>query len=578
MRKNIKVFVSSIVFLYGLAMFDFSNAAWTDNPVPVNGNATDPNEHHNSGHKRIARINNVTFVLTPDGSSEEAIWKSSNNGRSWERFGVSSSSAYSGSLISGANETIYHFYREGRIIYMRKFRYNETVFPSRETVYSAPAEGTHGAYNMLTAIVDGNGNLYVATHWDTGGGQDSLFIFRSSDEGETWQGPYTIASGDGDHSYGFVSLEVNIDNIIVAAYSEWGSESSYFAKSDDPGQIWKTQDVTTGEPGVIYNPHILPVGSNNIFIFAQRDGSASRGLVFKRSTNLGASWGAWTLIDPTCGYADPGAGLGSDTSTIYVAFRSSNGTGVTSGTCGDQSRSRLAVSRNLGQSWSFPDDNYDAARTGTRNNVRYQTWFNYGGPLEWIWMQYADSSGASRPIYYDVNLDESIDGGDISGQTAGPRCVSQKLKTASALCAALTNCWVKEIKEIIKDKYPVEEFTDKAILKFKTSWGKAQSKAVNKGINCDAGSEEEIGSTIDVAFEDIYEQIYGYTILENEDITKLKDYINLGGDLLKAAGKRCSSLLKADSAYVKDKSADRDTRLGTAKTMRTRHSLIALLR
>ncbi len=132
--------------------------------------------------------------------------------------------------------------------------------------------------------------------------------------------------------------------------------------------------------------------------------NAHKGLVYNYTSDQGTTWNGWTLIDTTCGYADPSPGLGSDGRTIYVAYRSSNGTGVTSGTCGNQSRARLTMSTDLGQTWQFVDNYYRAERTGTRYQIRYQTWWNYGGPLEWIWMQYEDG-GTNRPIYYDINME-----------------------------------------------------------------------------------------------------------------------------------------------------------------------------
>jgi hypothetical protein len=49
---------------------------------------------------------------------------------------------------------------------------------------------------------------------------------------------------------------------------------------------------------------------------------------------------------------------------------------------------------------------YDEAtyRTGSRNALRYQTWYNYGGILEWTWMQFIDSDSTdtgNKPIYYN---------------------------------------------------------------------------------------------------------------------------------------------------------------------------------
>jgi len=35
--------------------------------------------------------------------------------------------------------------------------------------------------------------------------------------------------------------------------------------------------------------------------------------------------------------------------------------------------------------------------------VRYQTWHNYGGPLEWTWLEEAGDGTGIYPTMYDVN-------------------------------------------------------------------------------------------------------------------------------------------------------------------------------
>ena len=65
------------------------------------------------------------------------------------------------------------------------------------------------------------------------------------------------------------------------------------------------------------------------------------------------------------------------------------------------------MSPDLGGTWNFLNEYYTAERTGTRSQVRYQTWWSYGGPLEWIWMQY-EGGGTNRPIYYDINTQVQI--------------------------------------------------------------------------------------------------------------------------------------------------------------------------
>jgi len=396
-----------------LSVFSFPvYAGWSNHsPVPINSTANpgEVNPHYNSGGRRIVRINGTTIVICPHGTGERT-YRSTNNGATWSE--IDTDDIYSGCLITGPNEMVYHFYRSGDHIYMVKFKYNETP-PAPISICTHPdlSETDTGVYRAVNAIVDSNGFLYVATHW---GDPDRLYVVRSSDNGTTWVGPYEISSGQG--SWYYPHLEITAADLLVCTYHKWQSGELWFAKSNDMGQTWARVLISNEET---QNPSILTVGTETIFVFAQSGVSAHKGLVYNKSINQGDTWSGWSLIDPTCGYADPSPGLGNDGQTIYVAYRSSNGTGVTTGTCGDQSRSRLAMSPDLGQTWQFVDNYYKAERTGTRSQIRYQTWWNYGGPLEWIWMQYEGGS-TNRPIYYDINIDiEILDGGGDSGAGGG---------------------------------------------------------------------------------------------------------------------------------------------------------------
>lgn len=403
-----------------LLLFDTAFAGWSDHsPVPVNSTqnpgVVDP--HTNSGGRRVVRISGTTIVIAPH-RSRERTYRSTDNGTSWTEIDTDGWS--SGCLITGPQEMVYHFYSFDDHIYMVRFKYDETP-PAPVSIYTHPdlSETVTGAYHAVNAIVDANGVLYVATHW---GSPDRLYLLRSSDSGDSWTGPYEISSGSDPWYY--PHLEVTSDNILVCTYANFRQPNRqiWFAKSTDLGKSWERVLVSDDET---LNPSILTIGAQIIFVFAQSYEPAHTGLVFKFSNNSGNTWrGGWSLIDPTCGYADPSPGLGSDGQTIYVAYRSSNGTGVTSGSCGDQSRSRLVMSPDLGQTWQFVDNYYNAERTGTRSQIRYQTWWNYGGPLEWIWMQYEDG-GTNRPIYYDINVDVDISANPPAASMAdfsgGPR-------------------------------------------------------------------------------------------------------------------------------------------------------------
>jgi len=179
-------------------------AGWGDQaPAPINfaDNPGNPNVHYNSGGRRIVRINNTTLAICPYENGSERIFRSTNNGVSWEM--IDADGRYSGSLISGPDSMVYHFYcnRGGGSIHMVRFKYNATVIPAPQPVY-ANAAITQSAvfaaeYQALNAGVDSLGNLYVTTNW--GLPRDRIYILRSSDGGTTWhplaQGlPMTIFS------------------------------------------------------------------------------------------------------------------------------------------------------------------------------------------------------------------------------------------------------------------------------------------------------------------------------------------------------------------------------------------------
>lgn len=387
-------------------------AGWADRvPTPINlqDSPGTANDHYNSGGRRIVRINNAIIAITPTASGTEHTYRSTNDGASWTR--IDTDGVYSGCLISGPNNFVYHFYVSGDNIYMVKFLYDQTP-TAPVIIYSDPniSERGAGAYNMLNATVDRDGILYVSTHWPhVTGEKDSLHIIRSEDAGTTWTPPgyaHILKRGDASYLWTYVHLDFTTDNVLVAVYHASFSPTNplEFAKSTDKGETWARTQLS---PNSIANPAVLTAGSETVYVFAQS--TPGRGLVFDKSSDLGQTWSGWSVIDGTSlsGYADPSPGLGSD-GTIYVAYRSGARSDLGGVYGGNALRERLAMTADGGAHWQFVDDYFYTAagnpteRTGCRSQIRYQTWWNYGGPLEWIWMQYVNN-GSQHPIYYDVN-------------------------------------------------------------------------------------------------------------------------------------------------------------------------------
>ena len=395
------LFVFMLMFVL-LACGGGSSDSSSDGGWPVEPSYIDPTTeagdvHYNSGGRRIVRFNGTTIALVNDGTSD-LLYRTNDDGKTWTQ--IDAEGGFSGCLVSGPNDYAYHFSRYGSNVRIVKFVYDAAVVPAPVNIYSSLGSSNHGVYTMINATIDETGNLYVFYHYDTGTGGDSIFLLKSEDEGLTWNSPVTVRSGSVGASYGFVHPDVTPDGDVVIVYSQWGAGNIQFGVSHDKGATWTHTEVIQSAG----NPVILPVGNDELYLFAQM--SDLDGLVFKKSTDSGASWpNDWTSIQANHanGYADPSPALGDD-GTIYVAFRGSE----TYTSLSDDLRSFIAMSTDGGDTWSFPDNHLDGGRVGTRSTMRYQTWYNYGGPLEWTWLEEDGEDTNIYPTMYDINIDVTI--------------------------------------------------------------------------------------------------------------------------------------------------------------------------
>ena len=374
------------------------SADWANIPRYIDETTAAGNIHYNSGGRRIVRISGTTIALVNDGGVD-LIYRSIDNGANWSE--IDFENGFSSCLVSGPNNYVYHFSRYGSNIRMVKFRYDTDIIPAPINIYQNLSSSNHGAYTMINATIDDTGTLFVFFHHDTGTGGDSIYMLRSEDAGDTWSAPIPVRAGTTGDSWGFVHSDVTPEGDVIIVYSQWGSATSQFGMSTDNGNTWSHTTIASGS---IYNPAVLPVGNNEVYIFAQSD--PDDGLVFKKSTDSGTSWpNDWASIQANhaSGYADPSPALGDD-GTIYVAFRGAEAYTSLS----DDLRSFIATSTDGGDSWIFPDNHIDGGRVGSRSTMRYQTWHNYGGPLEWTWLEEDGEDSNIYPTMYDINSDVTI--------------------------------------------------------------------------------------------------------------------------------------------------------------------------
>ncbi len=401
----------------GAAIGEFSDGFSDRAPNSVNlaDSPGSSNVHHNSGFMRMVRINGTTIILCPHQGNGDRTYRSTDNGVTWSL--ISTTGNYSGCLITGMNNYVYHFYinRDTGVIYMKKYLYNATASGSPVEVVTPVSIYSNAAlqnsaviteYRMLSANVDEDGTLYVVSHWDSG--SDNIYLLKSTDEGATWTtSPIQVNDNATGHST-YCNLDVDSENRL---FCTWRTEDDQcrFAYSLDRGVTWSAS-VQLQVPGssAASNPKLGVDELDNVYVFVQglNLSGAIDGAFVKKSTDHGATWGSWVLIEETCGYADCGFMLGSD-GTLYVPMRSNKETGVSDPSCGVMSRFKLKKSADRGVTWSDCDHYYQGPRPGTRNCGRYQTWWNYGGPLEWTWCQF-NVGETVLSTFYDMNLKRSI--------------------------------------------------------------------------------------------------------------------------------------------------------------------------
>ena len=123
---------------------------------------------------------------------------------------------------------------------------------------------------------------------------------------------------------------------------------------------------------------------------------------------------------------------------------------------------------------------------------------------------------------------------------ADPNCLSQKLKATSKICSAYARCYMRGMKNSILN---IDGCVSEAENKFESQWDKAESKAGAAG--CSTAAATVIEDILFFGFGALSGQISEG--LDPED----KKAVSLGQSLLKAAGAWYSSLLSAESAYVK---------------------------
>lgn len=125
------------------------------------------------------------------------------------------------------------------------------------------------------------------------------------------------------------------------------------------------------------------------------------------------------------------------------------------------------------------------------------------------------------------------------------KCVSDKQKEAAKYCGGVLKAWAKWDQK--QDDAARDQKLQDALSRLDSKWTKAETKSSAKGSECGETtlSSMDMATLIDAAVASVVSAINTGLDLGNKSDGKC------GGKLLSAAAKKCSSLLKAESKYIK---------------------------
>jgi hypothetical protein len=416
-----------------LAATTMSSGGWqSSNGLPVQSTTAAKSSHNDQGPRRIARIGDVTIALADganNSSSRDGIYRSADNGRTWNLIGVKLN-ANRGTIITSPGNTFMAFWVDtvNGGIYMTSWQVGNVSPPVPYRIYAGyvTSVGSSGGYQQISATVNSFGHIFVAWHSAPSSGQvDKIYFIRSVDNGVSWTSPSVVYEQAG-RSYIMPHIIADHGDTIHLIFADGltvytggqpdAARRVYHLRSVDSGTTWSTPVYVDGSSTTgasVSNISIIESRNNNLFVFGQRNSTPQIGLVCSKSTDSGATWSAFALIDRpnALGYADPSVAIGSD-GAIFATFRQDRDESGVTYSCptGTTPCWTNVVVRSLdeGTTWTRVDSNRIEDRTGPANSMRYQTWWNYGGPLEWTWELYLASNSALRPVYYDINTDIRI--------------------------------------------------------------------------------------------------------------------------------------------------------------------------
>ncbi len=242
------------------------------------------------------------FAVNPENHSEYYvgvaagnIWKTVNSGTTWQPIFDKYGSYSIACVVIDPNNTNVVWVGTGEYNSQRAIGYGDGVYRSEDSGKSFKNMGLKKTEHIGRIIIDPrNSHVYVAAQgplWGPGGERG---LYKSTDDGKTWNKIYNISENTGITD--IVMDRRNPDILYCASYQRrrhvftlinGGPESAIY-KSTDAGANWKQlkSGLPKGDVGRI-GLTISPVNPDKVYAIIEAAGETGG---FFRSTNRGVTW------------------------------------------------------------------------------------------------------------------------------------------------------------------------------------------------------------------------------------------------------------------------------------------------
>jgi hypothetical protein len=287
-----------------------NNTALSDNPsVAVSGSVV-----------------HVVWYDDRDGNREIYYKRSTDGGVSWGSdtrltnnpgWSVSPSVALSGSVV----HVVWEDLRDG----------NEEVYYKRSTDAGASwgtdtwltmdTMGTDASFDPSVAV---SGSVVHVVWYDYRAGNVEIYYKRSTDAGVSWGADTRLTSNLALSVSPTVAVFGSVVHVVWREERD-GNGEIYYKRSTDAGVSWGADTRLTNNPDLSVSPSVAVSGSVvHVVWYDYRDGNEE--IYYKRSTDMGVSWGADTrLTTNTALSRRPSVAVsGSAVHVVWSDFRDGN--------------------------------------------------------------------------------------------------------------------------------------------------------------------------------------------------------------------------------------------------------------